>query len=276
MKKYAAFFAAVVLTAAQTPTCEVGSGWKQKGEARQYEGDNLFEYMDGNSEGYFIYGFVQMRGVTCQKGEQTILIDISEMSDAESAYGIFSSNRDPQTPLESIGMGGQIVPRKAIFAKGKYYVEIAAQNEGDHTAELREISKVLEARTPGETAQPEPLGWFPAEGLVPASARLMPQSVLGLSALKRGYIAQYGDAKAFIVTESSPESAAAVLEKLRTRFGQTEKAAVGDEAFQATDKYLGRLCMFRKGRRLGGFAGVPQDADAVALAGRLAANTPAE
>ena len=276
MKKYAAFFAVVAMAAAQTPTCEVGPGWQQKGEARHYEGDNLFEYMDGNSEGYFIYGFVQMHGVTCQKGDQTILIDISEMSDAESGYGIFSSNRDPRKPLESIGTGAQIVPRKAIFAKGKYFVEIAAQNEGDHTAELREIAKVLEARTPGETAKPAPLGWFPAEGLNPASARLMPQSVLGISALKRGYIAEYGKAKAFIVTESSVESAGAVLEKLQKRFGQTEKAAVGDDAFQANDKYLGRLCIFRKGRRLGGFADVPEGADPVALANQLAANTPAE
>jgi hypothetical protein len=276
MKAYAAFFAAAILAAAQTPTCEVGSGWKQKGEARQYEGDNLFEYMDGNSEGYFIYGFVRMHGVTCQKDGQTILIDISEMSDAENAYGIFSSNRDPQRPLESIGAGAQIVPRRAIFAKGKYFIEIAAQEEGDHAATLRELAKVLEARTPGETSKPEPLQWFPSEGLDPASARLMPQSVLGISALKRGYVAQYGQAKAFIVTEASPDAAAAVLDKLRARFAPTEKASVADDAFQANDRYLGRLCMFRKGRRLGGFAAVPEGSDPAALAAKLAAAMPAQ
>lgn len=276
MKLYAAFVAAVLAAAAQMPNCEVGARWKQQGNARLYEGENLFEYMDGNSEGYFIYGFVAMRGVTCQRDGLTILIDISEMSDAESAYGIFSSNRDPQMKLEPIGMGGQIVPRKAIFAKGKYFVEIAAQTEGDHSTVLREVAKTLEARVPGETSTPEALKWFPAEGLTPESVRLMPQSVLGIRVLKRGYIAQYGAAKAFIVTEQSNDSAAATMQKLRERFGQTDSVSLADDAFQVTNQYLGRMCVFRKGRRVGGVANVPDAADPLALARALASKAPAE
>ena len=40
----------------------------------------------------------QMQGVTCKSGENTLVIDISEMVDADAAYGIFSANRDPATP----------------------------------------------------------------------------------------------------------------------------------------------------------------------------------
>ena len=115
------------VAAATLPSCDVLSGWTQSGVSRLYEGDNLYEYMDGNSEGYLIYGFVRMRGVTCVKGSEKVLIDISEMQDSESAYGLFSSNRDVNLPVEPIGANGQVVPRKAIFVKDKYFVEIAAE-----------------------------------------------------------------------------------------------------------------------------------------------------
>ena len=47
------------------PACNLVPGWQQRGEQRSYIAENLFEYMDGNAEGYLIYGFQSMRGVTC-------------------------------------------------------------------------------------------------------------------------------------------------------------------------------------------------------------------
>ena len=58
-------------------------------------------------------------------------------------------------------MGGQIVPRKAIFAKGKYYVEIAAEPEGDHTAALQELDGGAREDRSGSTRAPAALSWFP-------------------------------------------------------------------------------------------------------------------
>ena len=102
----------------------------------------------------------------------------------------------------------------------------------------------------------------------------MPESVLGIRILKRGYVAQYDFGKAFVVTEDSADSAAAVMQKLRERFGETAKAPIGDEAFQVTDKYLGRMCIVRKGRYLAGYGNVADGQDAVKLATVLAARLP--
>ncbi len=247
-------------------------GWSQSGPARSYVADNLFEYMDGNAEGYLIYGFDNMHGVTCKKGEVTFVLDVSDMSDADSAYGMFTANRDPRQPSEHIGMGGQIVPRRMIFAKGKYYVEIAANPEGDYTAPLREWAAALDKSIQGSTAVPEALSWFPAERQ--QSARLVPESVLGIRLLKRGYLAQYDFGKGFVVLEATPESAAAVMEKLRARFGQTTPAKLGDEAFDATDNYLGKLCIFRKGRYIAGYAVTSGEVSPAELAQALAAKVP--
>jgi hypothetical protein len=94
---------------------------------------------------------------------------------------------------------------------------------------------------------------------------------LGLRLLKRGYVGQYDFGKGFIVKESSPEAAAQLMQKLRERFGQTNPATIADEAFQATDKYLNGLCVFRKGNYVAGFADLKDGRDGAAEAARLAA-----
>jgi hypothetical protein len=261
--------AAAALAAAAAPTCELAGGWSQLGAARTYTAENLFEYMDGNAEGYVLYGFTAMQGVTCEKGGITFVVDVSEFADDDSAYGMFAANRDQRQPAVKIGAGGQILPRRATFAKGRYYVEIAANPEGDHSAALSEWTAALEKIVEGSTEAPAALSWFPAEKR--QSLRLVPESVLGIRLLKRGYLGQYDFGKAFVVLEDSPESAGAAMQKLRARFGDTTAARIADEAFQANDRYLGHMWVFRKGRYIGGYANVAEGSDGAALAGALAA-----
>jgi len=258
--------------AAANPACNLVPGWTPQGEARSFVVDNLFEYMDGNAEGYLLYGFQTMHGVTCVNSGVTLVIDISDFGDADSAYGMFCANRDLRKPEAKLGMGGQIVPWRAIFAKGQYYVEVGAEPEGDHTAALQAWTAALEKVATGSNDVPVALSWFPAAGQ--QSLRLVPESVLGIRLLKRGYVAQYDFGKAFVVTEASPDSAAAVMQKLRERFGETAKAPIADDAFQLTDKYLGRLCVVRKGRYLAGYGNLADGQDAAALVKALASRLP--
>jgi hypothetical protein len=133
------------------------------------------------------------------------------------------------------------------------------------------VAKIQE-RLEGRESVPEALEWFPKENLV--SVRLIPESVLGLRLLKRGYVAKYTQGQAFIVLESTPESAAEVLKKLRESFDGATPAQVGDEAFQAKAPYLDGICVFRKGRYVAGYANLPEARDAAILAAKLAARIP--
>jgi len=267
-----ALLAAVGIARAQTPDCSVVTGWQQQGPLRQYGPDNLFDYMDGNAEGYLIYRFVGMKGVTCKNGEDTILIDFHEMADHEYAFGIFCTNRDPRLPTDAIGMAGQVLPRRAIFAKGNYYVELAATPDKDHTPALRAFVNAIEKRIEGRATPPDAVGWFPKEKLMPNSIRLIPESVLGLRVLKSGYVGQYDFGKAFLVPEESAETAAQVMAKLRERIGVNAPAKIADDGFTGTDKYLDGLCVFRKGRFIGGFANLKGGRDATQEATVLAAS----
>lgn len=257
---------------AAAPACSLVSGWTAQGKARSFGQDNLFEYMDGNSEGYLLYGFQTMQGVTCEKGDTTLVIDISDFGDADSAYGMFSATHDPAQPMVKIGAGGQIVPRRALFVKGKYYVEIAANPEGDYTKTLQQWTAAIEKTLDGSSDPPAALNWFPAEKQ--QSLRLVPESVLGVSLLKRGYVAQYEAGKAFVVEEESAATATALMEKLRARFAGGTAAKIADEGFQSSDQYLGKLCIFRKGRYVAGYGNLADGQDGVALSTALAKRIP--
>ena len=274
--KWVAFAVTCLLSAApaaaQMPPCTAVPGWSQQGDARAFDPDNLFDYMNGNAEGYNLYRFVGMKGITCASGDTTFTIDISEFEDAEFAYGMFTSTRDPRLPTEKIGVNGQVTQRKGIFTKDKYYVEISANPEKDHSVALRAFLSVIEKNIQGRTALPDAFGWFPTENLAPDSIRLVPESVLGLRLLKSGYVAQYQAGRGFLLRESSPEAAGEVFAKLKERFGQTSPVPIADEAFTASDKYLNGLCVFRKGSFIGGFANLPDGRDGVAETEKLAAN----
>jgi hypothetical protein len=255
--------------------CGFAPGWEQTGPRRQYTPDTLYEYKDGGAEGYLAYGFVAMRGVDCKSAGGTMSIDVSQMDDADSAYGMFTANRDPNLADSKVGMGSQVQMQSGLFAKGKYFVEVAqvtANPSSDNHVMLQALLAKIADRLEGQTTIPETLSWFPQENLV--SAGLIPESVLGLKLLKRGYVAKYKQGQAFIVLEASPESATEVMKKLRARFDGATDAKIGDEAFQVKAQYLGGLCIFRKGNYISGYANLPDPAAAAVLAAQLATRIP--
>ena len=73
------------------PDCSLVPGWAQQGEARSYDTETLFDYMDGNSEGYFAYGFTRHEGRHVherREGDQ-LVFDVSELGDP-AAPGVSS------------------------------------------------------------------------------------------------------------------------------------------------------------------------------------------
>jgi hypothetical protein len=255
--------------------CNFEPGFEQSGPKRDYTPDNLFEYRDGAAEGYLIFSFSRMQGIDCKSGSTILSIDVSDMSDADSAYGMFAANRDPRQPIQKIGMGAQVLPQSLLFAKGKYFVEIIetdGSTDSNQTTALEAFAAKIEPLLEGRTTPPEELAWFVPENQ--ESAKLVPESVLGLKILKRGYVAKYNQGQAFIVVEQSPESAAEIMQKLRDRFGGAIPATIADEAFQVKAPYLEGVCVFRKGRILGGYTNLSSAAEAAAKAAKLLERIP--
>ena len=262
-------------TAQSYLNCHLVPGWEQSGAERQYTPDNLYDYRDGAAEGYLIYSFARMQGIDCQSGTTTLAIDISDMTDPDSAYGMFSANRDPKEPIAKIGMGGQALPQSLMFAKGRYFVEIVETggNPNSNQAEtLKAFAAKMEPLLEGRATPPDALQWFPPENQV--SVRLVPESVLGLKILKRGYVAQYEHGRAFVVQEDSPQAAADVMKKLRESFEGAAPMQIADEAFHVKAPYLDGVCIFRKGRSIAGYTNLPDPAQAASQAAKLLPRIP--
>jgi hypothetical protein len=265
---------------AQAPdflNCHLVPGWEHSGATRDYTPDNLYDYKDGAAEGYLLFGFARMRGVDCQSGAATLAIDVSEMTDADLAWGMFAANRDPKQPVAKIGMGGQVLPQSVLFAKGKYFVEIV-ETDGDPNSNqaptLLAFAAAIEPRLEGRALPPDALQWFPAENLV--SVRLVPESVLGLKVLKRGFVAQYDHGQAFVVEEESSRAAAEVMKKLSQRLESDTSPQVALFSFQAKVPYLDGICVFRKGRYIAGYTNLPDADQAARQAAKLFARIPGQ
>jgi hypothetical protein len=271
----ALLIAASISSAQAYLDCRFVPGYEQSGPKRQYTPDNLFDYRDGAAEGYLIYDFVRMQGIDCKSGSTILSIDVSDMTDADSAYGMLSANRDPRQPIAKIGMGAQLMPQSLLFAKGKYFVEIIqtdGSRDSNQTVALSAFAAKIEPLLEGRSTPPEELAWFPLENQ--ESAKLVPESVLGLKILKRGYVAKYATGQGFIVVEQSPESAAEVLYKLRARFENSTPVRLADEAFELKAPYLDGICIFRKGRIIGGYTNFPDPQAAAAQAANLLQRIP--
>jgi len=254
--------------------CNFASGWQPQGPKRAYTAEDLFEYKDGAAEGYLQYGFAKMQGITCAKDGSTIDIDVSEMSDSDSAYGMLMANVDQSLPMEKIGIGGQVQKQSAIVAKGKFYVELvetAAKADADDSAFLRErATKILE-QLEGGSEPPRTIAWFVPDDLV--QVKMVPESVLGLKQIKRGYAAKYKQGQAFISEQATVEEAAALVKALKEKF-VSATASIGEEGFTAKAKYLDGICVFRKGRVVAGTANYSDSDTALAQAKKLAARIP--
>jgi hypothetical protein len=60
--------AASTASAAEVADCRFVPGWEQAAASRTFNSDNLFEYLDGDAEGFLIYDFLRMQNLTCKSG----------------------------------------------------------------------------------------------------------------------------------------------------------------------------------------------------------------
>ena len=108
------------------PGADLLPGWKISQEPRVYDGDGLFELIDGGADIYMEYGFSKV--VSAQytdPSQNNILAEIYEMEDHRAAYGIFSISQQTLQWSEQFGSLSAVSDDYISFWKGKYYVNLS-------------------------------------------------------------------------------------------------------------------------------------------------------
>jgi len=109
-------------------------GWSIADSARIFEGNDLYQFIDGGADLFLEYGF--QRVVTelyKNTGGSTISCEVYEMSDPGAAFGIYSIRSGDGVPTD-VGQGGSVHAYYVMFWKDRYYISIAAT---DSTAACR-------------------------------------------------------------------------------------------------------------------------------------------
>lgn len=139
-------------------------GWKGEGEAQSFNKETLFELMNGQSDAFFVYGFEQAAVQRFNNDAGiNLVVSVFRVDTPESAYGLFSVNRDSQ----SAGVGNEgstVTGRRLSYWQERYFVQMTALKpvpEGD----LLAVGRAISAKLPKGGQKPALMAALPADGM---------------------------------------------------------------------------------------------------------------
>jgi len=151
---------------------EVGE-WKRNGLPQEYKGEDLYLYINGGAEIYHEYGF---RQVIIQdymkKNGKSISLEIFEMANSESAYGIYTFKTHAQDKELALGDKAQLADYYMNFWKGNFLVTLTGFDEDEETVEgLKEIAQAVDEKIKIRGKKPAFVSLLPKKDLVTASVK---------------------------------------------------------------------------------------------------------
>jgi hypothetical protein len=121
------------------------AGWQPSDSVHIFRGEDLYHLIDGGADVYFEYGFTwaASRRYASMAGN-ALGIEIYEMRNPESAYGIFSFLAGETGKPERLGQAGVSGDGFAIFQKERFVVCITALDSGARSA-IRKTAEGVDA-----------------------------------------------------------------------------------------------------------------------------------
>jgi hypothetical protein len=180
-------------------------GFTKQGEARSFDPDSLYEYVNGDSFTYMGFRFEEL---TVQEyaaeDDRTVTADLFRHRDTNSGFGIYSYERPSAPELLEIGGEGYYEEGALNFFKGPYYVKLSGSGLGKRDqAVLTELAGAIARKIEGQGGLPLAASCFPRDGLDADSVRYVATDFLGHAFLHSAFTARYereaGEFRAFII-----------------------------------------------------------------------------
>jgi hypothetical protein len=160
------------------------AGWDKDGDAETYEGEALYDYINGGAEIYHEYGFrrVALQDYKDARG-RSVSLEIFEMEDPAAAYGMFTFKRSGKGRAAALGSEADLESYYLNFWKGPFLVTLTGFDEERETVEgLLVLGAAVDGRLQGTGDKPRLFNALPQEGLKRGSAKFV-RGWLGLNAL---------------------------------------------------------------------------------------------
>jgi hypothetical protein len=136
---------------------------KKEGQARIYEGQKLFDYMDGGAELYYEYGFEQAGVQRYKAPKGGVTAEIYRMDTSAHAYGVYTFDTQGEHP--PIGQDATYARGLLAFWKGRYFVRAFSESE-DLKEALLSLGRAVAQKIPQEGERPDILASLPPHWVV--------------------------------------------------------------------------------------------------------------
>lgn len=224
--------------------------WKPEDEPQHVEGEDLFALINGGAEIYHEYGFTQAVVQSyIDDQDRSLNLEIYEMKDPSSAYGIYTLKRG--TTGESLEIGDEALLQDYYLNvwKGNVLITVVGfDTEMETRKGLEVLAKSVAGEVTTSSARPPLVALLPQDVLNPASIVYMKggQALFNthefakgnIFGLQEGVTAELGDDRVFLFAYSSDDEAKEWLgkawEKLSTEEGYQD-VATRDGEFSAVD-----------------------------------------
>ncbi len=173
------------------------AGWSLREKPQTFLPATLFEYINGAAEAYLSYDFRELIVAQYQDkmSRRSLTIEIYDLGDDRNSFGIYSSERYPESQFIPVGNQGYLEEGTLNFIIGSKYVKLLCYDCGENSESvLKQFALDVATRVKERGTLPPLLEYFPREGLVANSEKFILRNVLGFSFLHDGYLASYQDA----------------------------------------------------------------------------------
>jgi len=153
-------------------TDEIG-GWSVDDKPRVFKGEDLYHHINGGAEIYHEYGFKQILVQDyVNENEQLIAVEIFEMNNDNSAYGMYSFKKGREGETMPVGNEGFLESYYMNFWKGKYLFTLTGFDESEETMNgLRILAGAIDNNINETGHVPEIVKILPESGLVRTSIK---------------------------------------------------------------------------------------------------------
>ncbi len=153
-------------------TDETGE-WKEDDLPQEYEGEDLYLYINGGAEIYHEYGFKQVivQDYTRKNGK-SIALEIFEMESIEGAYGIYTFKTSTEGKELALGDKAQLSDYYLNFWKGDFVVTLTGFDEDEETVKgLQRVARAVDTKIKSRGREPAFVSLLPEKDLIKQSIK---------------------------------------------------------------------------------------------------------